>query len=107
MSEPNDKPWTFVTNHTRVLIAIAENPDIRVRDIAQLTGITERSTQRIVADLQEAGYLTHEKIGRRNHYHINQDASLRHQREQDVEIGQLIDLLSNTRSTPSRPGTHT
>lgn len=94
MGHADHKPWTFVTNHTRVLIAIAENPNIRTRDIAQLAGITERSTQRIVADLEEAGYLTHERIGRRNHYQINHDATLRHHREQDVEVGQLIDLLA-------------
>ncbi len=93
MSGSNDKPWTFVTNHTRVLIAISENPDIRVRDIAQLAGITERSAQRIVADLESGGYLTHQRVGRRNRYSINHDATLRHQRERDIEIGRLIDVL--------------
>jgi predicted ArsR family transcriptional regulator len=98
---PNDqKPWTFVTNHTRVLIAISQNPDMRVRDIAAITGITERSTQRIVADLEEAGYLTHERVGRRNHYQVRPDATLRHPREQDVEVGHLIDLLSGAPPIP-------
>jgi len=96
MTDSRDKPWTFVTNHTRVLIAISQNPDIRVRDIASLTGITERSTQRIVADLEDAGYLTHEKIGRRNHYHVRNTATLRHPRERDVEVGLLIELLASS-----------
>ena len=96
MRPADQKPWTFVTNHTRVLIAISRNPDIRVRDIANLAGITERSAQRIVADLEEAGYLTHEKVGRRNHYQVKPAATLRHPREQDVEVGLLIMLLAGT-----------
>ena len=104
MGSANDKPWTFVTNHTRVMIAIAEHPDIRTRDIAQLTGITERSTQRIVADLEEAGYLSHERLGRRNHYQINTDATLRHERERDVEIGRLITLLASTTDDATQSG---
>lgn len=95
MTAAEEKPWTFVTNHTRVLIAIAQTPDIRVRDIARITGITERSTQRIVADLEEGGYLTHEKVGRRNHYQVRSAATLRHPRERDVEVGVLIQLLSD------------
>ena len=94
MPDREHKSWTFVTNHTRVLIAISQNPDIRVRDIASMTGITERSTQRIVAELEEAGYLTHQKVGRRNRYQVRPAATLRHPREQDVEVGVLIELLS-------------
>ena len=96
MTTAEERPWTFVTNHTRVLIVIAQTPDIRVRDIAGITGITERSTQRIVAELEEGGYLTHPKVGRRNHYQVRPSATLRHPRERDVEIGALIQLLSDT-----------
>jgi len=95
MTDGREKPWTFVTNHTRVLISIAQNPDIRVRDIAGMAGITERSAQRIVADLEEAGYLSHERIGRRNHYQVRNALPLRHHREREVEVGLLIDLLAS------------
>jgi DNA-binding MarR family transcriptional regulator len=67
-SETPEKPWRFVTNHTQVLLAIARNPEIRTRDIADAVGITERAAQRIVADLAEAGYVETTRVGRRNHY---------------------------------------
>jgi DNA-binding IclR family transcriptional regulator len=87
------KPWTFITNHTRVLAVIAENPNVRLRDIAQAIGITERATQRIVADLEEAGYLSHEKVGRRNAYKIEPEKHLRHELEQNNQIRALLDVL--------------
>ena len=95
MTDSERRPWTFLTNHARVLVAISQNPDIRARDVAAMTGITERSTQRIVAELEDAGYLSHERIGRRNRYKVTTTASLRHPREQGVEIGLLLDLFSN------------
>lgn len=95
MSDDERRPWTFLTNHARVIIVISQKPSIRVRDIATVTGITERSTQRIVADLEAAGYLSHERIGRRNHYRIRTSETLRHPHEQGVEIGLLLDLFSN------------
>lgn len=88
-----EKPWTFLTNHTRVLVVIAENPNARLRDIAGTIGITERATQRIVADLEEAGYLSHAKIGRRNTYEIEPDKYLRHELEQNSQIRSLIEVL--------------
>jgi hypothetical protein len=93
-SEVQDRPWTFLTSHARVLLIIAQNPDTRVRDTATLAGITERSAQRIVADLKAAGYLSHERIGRRNHYRVSRDAPLRHPHEQGVEIGALLELFT-------------
>ena len=89
------KTWTFITNHARVLISIAENPGVRTRDIAERIGITERATQRIVADLEQGGYISHEKVGRRNHYDLKPDAHLRHPLEHNVEVRHLIDLLAN------------
>ena len=79
---PN-KPWRFVTNHTQVLLAIASNPDIRTRDIADAVGITERAAQRIVADLIESG----------NHYTVNGEVSMRHPAQHNYEIGALLALL--------------
>ncbi len=87
------KTWTFITNHARVLISIAGNPGVRTRDIAARIGITERATQRIVAELEQAGYISHEKVGRRNHYDLKPDAHLRHPLEHNVEVRHLIDLL--------------
>jgi hypothetical protein len=89
------RPWTFLTSHARVLIVIAKNPDLRVRDIAEIADITERSTQRIVADLEAAGYLSHERIGRRNHYRVKPGETFRHPHEQGVEIGLLLGLFAD------------
>ncbi len=92
-SQPNGKAWTFVTNHTQVLLCIAQDEDVRTRDIAQRVGITERAAQRIVADLVEAGYVTVERIGRRNHYAIDREAALRHEAQAGYSIGEVLDLL--------------
>ena len=88
-----DSSWTFLTNHAQVLLAIAQNPDIRVRDIAQHVGITERAAQRIVVDLVEAGYVDRRRIGRRNHYVINPRVEMRHTAQEGQPVGQLLSLL--------------
>jgi predicted ArsR family transcriptional regulator len=93
MSSENGKPWRFVTNHTQVLLCIAQDSDVRLRDIAQIVGITERAAQRIVADLAEAGYVTIERVGRRNRYSVAQNAAMRHEAQAGHEIGELLDLL--------------
>ena len=93
-SDNNHKPWRFVTNHTQVLLTISRNPDIRMREIAELVGITERAAQRIVADLMEAGYIDAVRNGRRNHYTINREIKMRHPAQDNQEIGDLLDLLT-------------
>ena len=85
--------WTFLTNYGHVLLCIAADPSIRLVDVAGLVGITERSAQRIVADLIEEGYLKHSKIGRRNHYEIRADLPLRHPIERENAVGALLKLL--------------
>jgi DNA-binding MarR family transcriptional regulator len=95
MSSNRNKPWTFVTSHTQVLLCIAHDPNTRLRDVATKVGITERAAQRIVADLSEAGYIDRTRIGRRNHYTINPTTEMRHQLQQGLEIGPLIELLSH------------
>lgn len=85
--------WTFLTNHAHVLVCIAEDPDVRGRDIAALVGITERAAQAIVADLAVEGYVTRTKVGRRNRYTVNRDAPLRHPLEDDHTIGELLVTL--------------
>ena len=94
MSNGSDgKPWRFITNHTQVLLCIARQGDVRLRDIAQSVGITERATQRIVSDLAEAGFLTRERVGRRTHYTVERTATMRHPSQADHHIGELLDLL--------------
>lgn len=94
----DSKPWTFVTNHTQVLLCISRDGDVRLRDIAERVGITERAAQRIVADLVEAGFVERKKLGRRNHYSIERRARMRHPAQVNQEIGDLLDLLSATDS---------
>jgi DNA-binding MarR family transcriptional regulator len=93
MSTVESKPWTFVTSHTQVLLCIAQDPEVRLRDVAARVGITERAAQRIVADLVESGYVSRTRIGRRNRYTINPTAEMRHQLQRGLEIGSLLELL--------------
>jgi DNA-binding MarR family transcriptional regulator len=95
-SHEDAKPWRFVTNHTQVLLCIARDDDVRLRDVAEKVGITERAAQRIVADLVEAGFVERKKVGRRNHYSIERRAKMRHPAQVNQEIGELLDLLGST-----------
>jgi DNA-binding MarR family transcriptional regulator len=93
-SETQGRGWQFVTNHTQVLLLIARDPDIRLRDIADSVGITVGSAQRILADLIHAGYIQRQREGRRNRYLINLDSPmLRHEAQEGHRIGALLDLL--------------
>jgi DNA-binding MarR family transcriptional regulator len=93
-SEERPTPsWTFVTNHTQVLLCVARDPDIRLRDIAARIGITERAAQRILADLVGAGYVERQREGRRNRYTVNPDLRMRHPAQEGHDIGEIIDLL--------------
>ncbi|GAA5066244.1 DNA-binding MarR family transcriptional regulator [Thermocatellispora tengchongensis] len=101
--------WTFLTNHARVLIEIAKNPEVRLRDVAATVGITERAVQAIVADLEAAGYLTRDRVGRRNRYTIDATRSFRHPVEAAHPIEDLINLFTHRdRSTTgaNAPGGH-
>ena len=89
-----EKPsWTFLTNHSHVLLCIAQDPGIRGRDIAERVGITERSAQNIIRELVEGGYLSRERVGRRNHYQIHPGLPLRHPIERDREVADLLGLV--------------
>ena len=96
MSSPAEQPktWTFLTNHAQVLLCLAETPDIRLRDVADHVGITERATQRILAELVEAGYVKTARIGRRNAYTVDREHAMRHPAQRDHEIGALLEALS-------------
>ncbi|MGK2958642.1 MAG: helix-turn-helix transcriptional regulator [Acidimicrobiales bacterium] len=85
--------WSFLTNHARALLFIAHDPDARLRDLAVVLEITERTAYGIVADLTEAGYVVKEKEGRRNRYHIQEDLPLRDSVSRERTIGEVLDLL--------------
>lgn len=89
--------WTFLTNHAQVLACIAEEADIRGRDIAERVGITERAAQSIIADLVACGYVTRTREGRRNRYAINPKGPLRHPLQADHTIGELLAALGRLR----------
>lgn len=91
--------WSFLTNHARVLLCIAHDPGVRLRDIATTLGITERSAYGIVTDLTESGYVVkqkEEKDGRRNRYKIRAHLPLRDAIIQERTIGEVLDLLVDT-----------
>lgn len=85
--------WTFLTNHSHVLLCIHKDAQVRLRDVAELVGITERSVQRIVQELEDAGVITREREGRRNSYRINSDVSLRHPVESHRTVGELLSIV--------------
>lgn len=85
--------WSFLTNHARVLVCIAHDPGPRLRDVAEVLGLTERTVFGIVTDLVEAGYVVKEKEGRRNRYRIQHHLPLRRPVGREATIGELLDLL--------------
>ncbi len=93
---PSEGPanrWTFLTNHTHVLILLAQNETIVLRDVASQIGITERAVQRIIAELESGGCIERHKVGRQNQYRIISDRPLRHPIEQHRTIGDLLRLI--------------
>ena len=107
MSEPgeNGGSWTLLTGHGHVLVEIARNPEARIRDISAAAGLTERTVQAIVADLEAAGYLTRTRTGRRTIYTVNQDSLFRHSAQEGLRIGPFLDLLSAADGSPG-PADH-
>ncbi len=85
--------WTFLTNHAHVLLSLARDPDLRLRDLADLVGITERAVQRIVSDLVHEGYLEIRKEGRRNNYAVRPECGLRHPVESNATVADLFALV--------------
>jgi DNA-binding MarR family transcriptional regulator len=95
VTETPGRSWTLLTNHGRVLLLVARDPDARLRDLAEAAGITERAAQTIVGDLEEAGYLTRQRTGRRNHYLVHRRRPFRHPAEADHSVGELLDLFTD------------
>jgi predicted transcriptional regulator len=96
--------WTFLTNHAHVLLCVARDPGVRLRDVATEVGITERAAQRIVAELVDAGYLARTREGRRNRYEIHRGLPLRHPLEQDHHVGEILTLLGTSEGAAPPPG---
>jgi MarR family len=104
--------WTLLTGHGHVLVEIARSPKARIRDISPVVGLTERTVQAIVADLEAAGYITRTRTGRRVVYSVNRDRPFRHSAQEGLRVGPFLDLFSadQTEITPGtrrrlRPGT--
>ena len=96
MSDPDRHggSWTLLTGHGHVLVEIARNPEARIRDISAVVGLTERSVQAIVADLEAANYLIRTRTGRRVVYTVNRDSLFRHSAQEGHRVGPLLDLLA-------------
>jgi hypothetical protein len=102
MLEDTPPGWGFLTNHARVLVCIAHDPGVRLRDIGDRVGITERAAHRIVAELASAGYITRERNGRRNHYTINTHFPLPDPIAPEQNIGALLEILTDKRGAKTR-----
>jgi DNA-binding transcriptional ArsR family regulator len=92
--------WSFLTNHARAMLFIANHPDARLRDLASALDVTERTAYGIVVDLTEAGYVVKERDGRRNRYHIQDHLPLRDTISRDRTIGEVLDLLGDSKRRP-------
>jgi DNA-binding MarR family transcriptional regulator len=97
--------WDFLTHHAHVLVCVAHDPGIRLRDIAAAVGITERAAHRILSELVEEGYVLRERQGRRNRYRVVPELPLRHPLVQGREVGDLLGvLLTSAPPATARPG---
>ena len=94
MVKENTAGWTFLTNHAKVLVCIADDPGVRLREIGARVGITERAAHRIVVELAAAGYITRQRTGRRNQYTINAHLPVGDAIARERNVGQLLEILS-------------
>ena len=90
--------WTFLTNHGHVLVCLAADPDVLLRDVAVRIGITERAVQQIIGDLERAGVIVRIRVGRRNRYLLRREEHFRHALEHDLTIGEFVDVLQAGRT---------
>jgi hypothetical protein len=89
--------WTLLTSHGHVLVEIARNPEALMKELSAAAGITERATAMIVADLVDVGYVTRERVGRRNRYSVHLDRGFRHSSQGDLQVGPFLELLTEGR----------
>jgi DNA-binding MarR family transcriptional regulator len=108
MSDPDQNgggSWTLLTGHGHVLVEIARNPEARIRDISAAAGLTERTVQAIVADLEAAGYITRSRTGRRTRYTVRHDSQFRHPAQEGLQVGPFLALLvAADENGPTTPG---
>jgi hypothetical protein len=102
--------WTFLTNHGHVLVCLANDPEVLLRDVATSIGITERAVQQIVGDLERAGVIVRLRVGRGNHYIVRREERFRHRVQAGVTVGDFVELVevgnaSRRRLPPARVGT--
>jgi MarR family len=102
MAESTVPSWTFLTNPAQVLVCIADDPGVRLRDIGERVGITERAAHRIVVELAAAGYITRQRNGRRNHYTINADFPIPDPIAREQNVGELLEILTATHGSERR-----
>src|SRR5919108_1257085 len=105
-SSPTAPSWDFLTNHAHVLLCVAHDPGIRLRDIAAAVGITERAAHRILSELVDEGYVLRQREGRRNRYQVKPELPLRHPLVRGREVGDLLKILIGAagRDSPSQRG---
>jgi DNA-binding MarR family transcriptional regulator len=105
MSDPDESggSWTLLTGHGHVLVEIARSPNARIRDISAVVGLTERTVQAIVADLEDAGYLTRTRTGRRVRYTVNRHSVFRHSAQQGHQVGPFLALLAAAGTDAATP----
>jgi DNA-binding Lrp family transcriptional regulator len=94
MSEEPPRRWAFLTNHAQVLSALADEPSARLRDISERVGITERAAHRIVDELSQAGYVTRQRVGRRNNYVVHRELPLAEAPAPRMIVGELLAILA-------------
>src|SRR5947209_15653024 len=99
MAESTAPGWTFLTNHAQVLVCIAQDPGIRLRDMGERVGITERAAHRIVVELADAGYIARQRDGRRNHYTITARAPSPNPIAREQNVGALLAILARSPAT--------
>ena len=104
MSAPTTRPWTFLTNHAHVLLAVARAPDARVHDVAATVGVSTRAALTILGDLEDAGYLRRERVGRRNHYTLERGRPFRHPTTADHRIDELLAIFTDPQGAPAERG---
>jgi len=97
--------WTFLTNHLHVLACLTRDPELRIRDIADLIGITERATAQILSQLEATGYLTKTRVGRRNHYTVHGELPLRHPMHNGRQVGELLRVIEPEVAPPASSST--
>ena len=88
--------WTLLSNHGHVLVALSKDPSLRIRDLVDLIGITDRSVRAIIVDLKESGYITIIKNGRRNRYRINDEMNFRHPAEATYQVNKLLNIFKSS-----------